>query len=62
MVTDMRGTEFTLGAEVAKGITLNQGGSAGIELCKVTQLDGEKVYLNGSNRPMKYPERLLIVG
>lgn len=61
MAKDMRGIEFTIGDTVAKGITLNQAGSAGIQLCKVTRVDGEKVYLDDSSRPMKYPDRLLIV-
>lgn len=61
MATDMRGKEFKVGDTVAKGITLNQSGSAGIELCKVTIADGDRIHLDGSNRAMKYPNRLLIV-
>lgn len=61
MAVDMRGRKFAVGNEVAKGITLNQGGSAGIELCEVTRVEGDKVYLNDSPRAMKFPDRLLII-
>ncbi|MFA7523709.1 MAG: hypothetical protein WCY71_12360 [Halothiobacillaceae bacterium] len=61
MVTDMRKTPITTGCSVAKGISLNRAGSAGIQLCWVSLVDGDKVYLDGSNRPVKYPERLLVV-
>lgn len=61
MAKDMRGIEFTIGDTVAKGVTLNQAGSAGIDLCKVTRVDGDKIYLDDSKRPMRLPERLLVV-
>lgn len=61
MAKDMRGIEITIGDTVAKGVTLNQAGSAGIDLCKVTRVDGDKVYLDDSKRPMRLPERLLVV-
>lgn len=61
MAKDMRGIEITIGDTVAKGVTLNQAGSAGIDLCKVTRVDGDKIYLDDSKRPMRLPERLLVV-
>jgi len=61
MARDMRGTEFKVGQEVAKGITLNQQGSTGIKICKVTRIDGDKVYIDDSSRPMKFADRLLIL-
>jgi hypothetical protein len=36
--------------------------SAYIEVQIVTRVDGDKVYLNNSKRPMKFPERLAIIG
>lgn len=61
MATDMRGKVFAIGLEVAKGVSLNRAGSAGIALCKVTNIDGDKIYLDNSPRAVQYPERLLIV-
>ena len=36
------------------------GKSPMIELCKVTRIDGSKLYLDDSKQPIRFPERLVI--
>lgn len=36
--------------------------TAYIEICIVTRIEDDKIYLDGGSQPIQYPERLLIVG
>ena len=56
---DMKGYAFNVGCTVARATMW--GKSPRIELCKVTRIDDDKLYLDDSKQPMRYPERLLIV-
>lgn len=56
---DLLGFSFTLGCTVARPVLL--GKSPVIELCKVTRIDGNKLYLDNSKVAMKIPSRLLII-
>lgn len=56
---DMKGFTLTVGCEVARAVLW--GKSPRIELCKVTRIEDDKMYLDDSKQPIRYPERLLIV-
>ena len=60
MAVDVQGKTFQVGQKVARAMPA--GPSAYIEVQYVTKVDGEKVYLNDSKRPMTFPERLCIIG
>ena len=55
---DMKGFTFNVGDEVARPVLV--GKSPFINLCIVTKIDGDKLYLDESKQSMKFPERLLI--
>ncbi len=56
---DLLGFSFTLGCTVARPVLF--GKSPVIEICKVTRLEGNKLYLDNSKVAMKIPSRLLII-
>jgi len=57
---DVLGKKFKVGQNVARAFAFARL-SAYIEVQVVTKLDGDKVYLNDSKQPMKFPERLAII-
>jgi hypothetical protein len=56
---DLMGFSFTLGCTVARPVLL--GKSPIIEICTVTRIEGNKLYLDNSKAAMKIPSRLLII-
>lgn len=56
---DMRGVDFVVGDYVAKAYM--SGRSANVSVCRVTKIDGDKMYLDNSKVAIRYPGRLLIV-
>jgi hypothetical protein len=56
---DLMGFSFTLGCTVARPVLL--GKSPIIEICTVTRIEGNKLYLDNSKAAMKIPGRLLII-
>ena len=56
---DMKGFTFTEGCKVARAVLL--GKSPVIEICTVTKIKEDKLYLDDSKQPMKIPDRLLII-
>ena len=62
MIKDADGKELTVGARVVRAITLNQHGSCTLEVRSVEKIKDDKVYLNGSNTPIKRPESLAVIG
>jgi len=61
-IIDVRGREFAVGQEVARAKSYNRAGSAAVVVCRVSRVDGGRVYLDDSRQPMKYPEQLAILG
>ena len=59
MAVDVQGKKFAVGQKVARAMAA--GPSAYIEVQYVTKVDGDKVYLADSTRPMRHPERLCIL-
>jgi hypothetical protein len=57
-IKDMQGTAIVVGHTVARALT---GDHACIRICKVTGVNGDKIYLDDSRVPVKYPSRLLII-
>ena len=57
---DVRGRELLVGQTVVRPISTNSG--SWLEVCKVTKVIGTKVYLDNSKVPMKFPDRLAILG
>lgn len=59
---DIRGKVFSVGQRAVRGKVLNRAGSVGLEIVEVTLVKDGKVYLNHSSVPIKFPERLAILG
>lgn len=60
MAIDVQGKTFEVGQRVARAIAGSKG-IAWIEVQLCTKVDGDKVYLADSKRPMMFPERLCII-
>ena len=61
MAKDVLGKEFKVGQNVARAMC-PQRLTPYIEVQIVTRVSDSKVYLNNSKQPMKFPERLAIIG
>ncbi len=59
---DVRGKVFSVGQRAVRGKSLNRAGSVGLEVVEITHVKDGKVYLNHSSVPIKFPERLAILG
>ncbi len=58
-ILDMKGFAFNVGCTVARAVMW--GKSPKIDLCTVTRIDKDKLYLDDSKQHIRFPERLLIV-
>ena len=56
---DMKGFAFNEGCKVARAVMY--GKSPMIDICEVTRIENDKLYLDGSKQAIRFPERLLIV-
>jgi hypothetical protein len=56
---DMKGFAFNEGCKVARATMW--GKSPRIEICTVTKIANDKLYLDDSKQHIRYPERLLII-
>lgn len=56
---DMKGYAFNVGCKVIRAVMSGQ--SPKLAECKVTRIDGDKIYLDNSKIPIRYPKRLLII-
>ena len=61
MATDVQGKTFAVGQKVARAVKIGAVDGVEVKITEVTKVDGDKVYLNGSKQPMKFPERLAII-
>ena len=61
MPKDIDGKEIMEGQRVVRPRTLNQSGSVGLEIATVTKVKDDKVYLDGSNVPMRYNDRIAVI-
>ncbi len=61
MATDARGHTFHYGDRIAKADKLFQTDGLYVKECTVTKVDGDKVYIDDSARPLKHPERVMII-
>lgn len=60
MVVDMEGMQFWLKCYVARPVM--RGNSPVLDICQVTRIDNDKIYLDNSKQAIQFPERLLIIG
>lgn len=56
---DKRGKVIAVGQEVVRAI--KPGNSPYLEICKVTRVEGDNVYLDNSPRALNYPSRILVL-
>ena len=56
---DMKSYAFHVGCKVARAVMW--GKSPRIDICEVTRIEADKVYLDNSKQAIRYPGRLLIV-
>jgi hypothetical protein len=61
MATDARGHTFHVGDKVAKADKLFQTDGLFVRECTVTKVDGAKIYIDDSTRPLVHPERVMIL-
>ena len=61
MAVDVQGKSFEVGQKVARACKMFRVDGLYIEIHDVTKVDGDKVYLADSTRPMRHPERLCIL-
>ena len=61
MATDAQQKEFVVGQKVARAAKLFKNDGLYMEVVEVTKVVGDKVYLNGSPQPMKFPNRVVII-
>jgi len=61
MIKDADGKVLTVGNRVVRAIPYNQQGSCTLEVRSVEKIQAGRVYLNGSNTPIKRPESLAII-
>lgn len=62
MPVDVQGKVFAVGQKVARAAKFMRMDGLYVEIVEVTKVDGDKVYLAGGTRPMRFPERLAILG
>ncbi len=62
IAVDAVGKEFSVGQTVARAAKLYKTDGLYVEVVKVTKVVGNKVYLNDSLQPLKFPDRVAIVG
>jgi hypothetical protein len=60
MATDVQGREFAVGQTIARPEKIGID-SVAVKICKVTRIDGDKIYLDDSKQAIKFPERLAII-
>jgi hypothetical protein len=56
---DIQGFTFTVGCKVARAVIWRS--SPHLEICTVTKIDGDKLYLNGSKQAIRALDRLVII-
>ena len=62
MATDVQGKTFAVGQKVARARSMfSRGDGLYVEIVEVTKIDGDKIYLDGSKQPIKFPARLAIL-
>ena len=61
MPLDVMGKQFAVGQTIVRPVSVNAGGSCGLQVRTVSKIAGGKLYLNGSNSPIKFPNTLAIV-
>lgn len=61
IATDVQGKEFSVGQNVARAAKHFRVDGLHIQIVKVTKVDGKKVYLDNSTRPIQFPDRVVIL-
>lgn len=59
---DVAGRVFQVGQQAVRGVSLNRAGSVGLEVVRITDVRGERVFVNGNTAHVRYPGRLAIIG
>ena len=60
-IKDADDKELRVGDRVVRAIPYNQQGSCTLEVRWVAKIKDGRVYLNGSNTPIKRPESLAVI-
>ena len=59
---DCQGKTLKVGQKVARANKLYAQDGLYVEVVKVTKIEDNKVYLAGSTKPLKFPDRICILG
>jgi hypothetical protein len=62
MAKDAQGKDIKLGDKVARAAQLGATiGGLYVIIAEVTKVNGDKVYLDNSRSPMKFPDRIAVI-
>ena len=61
MVVDVQGKQICAGQKVARAAKHFQTDGLHVIICKVTKVSEDRVYLDDSRQPIKFPDRIAIV-
>lgn len=61
MVADVQSRQFAVGQRVARAAKLFQKDGLHVEIATVTRVEEDRVYLNDSKQPLRFPNRVAIV-
>ena len=61
MATDVQGKTFEVGQKVARAVKIGAVDGVKVVITEVTKVDGDKIYLDNSPQPIKFPARLAIL-
>lgn len=61
MATDVRGIEFQVGQQVARAAKQGRLDGLFVQVCTVTRVEGDRVFLDNSNRALLHPDRVAVL-
>jgi hypothetical protein len=61
MTTDVRGVKFKVGQRVARAAKYFRVDGLHVQVCEVTRVEDEKVYLDYSPKALNFPDRVAIL-
>ena len=61
MITDVRGKAYVVGHRVARADKMFKTDGLFVKIVEVTRIDGEKLYIDHSKQPIKFPDRMCII-
>jgi hypothetical protein len=61
MAKDAQGKDIKLGDKVARAAKYWSGDGLHVQIVEVTRVEGDKIYLDNSSRPIKFTDRVAVI-